>query len=309
MVEYIKDYLKYYENLKNEIDIHAEKLILSSQCELDTINLYRSKFLNKIQSITATILKNSKNQSNFNFNQEQIFCFFVPRTNFEIDLKIFHSNIFGFLIIANHFIDQIVIKFLKKDFNKEIGFKRQILLAGKDVIILNLFRNLIENRTNNSEGLIDLSDSNSNLLEKFVIKRNFIESFDKYDFEVVKKFINLNQLIHCDFEFNSLQEIQENLFSGLNGIKKFSLQLEEECSLKDKCFDGLNSLESIFLEGIFCTEISKEFFCGLTNLSHLEISYSNILNLGKTTFDELPNLNCLKFISNDFESISDSSIK
>lgn len=113
MVESEIFFIKYCDNLKNEIDIHAEKLILSTEKNLNLINNYRSKFLNKIQKIIDLAVEKINNQSRNFINENYKFIFFIPRTNFKIDLKIFQSNIFGFLILANQSIDENVIEFLK----------------------------------------------------------------------------------------------------------------------------------------------------------------------------------------------------
>lgn len=166
---------------------------------------------------------------------------------------------------------------------------------------------MIEKRSNNFEGLIDLTDSKTNLLEKFEIKRNFVENLNKNDFKKLTKLINSKELVDCDFEFNSLHEIVENQFYDLNGIKKLSLQIDEQCLFQDGCFNGLNSLESLFIEGIGNTTFSRRFFYGLSNLTHLEISYSSISILENKFFDEIPKLNDLKFYSNNLKTICNSA--
>lgn len=118
MIESENCFFKYYDILKNDIDIHAEKLILSTENNLNLINTYRSKFLNKIQKIINPIVEKTNYQSKNIFNQNYKFVFFIPRTNLEINLKIFQSNIFGFLIIVNQTIDENVIEFLKYSIQK-----------------------------------------------------------------------------------------------------------------------------------------------------------------------------------------------
>lgn len=109
MVDFKENFFEYYENLKNNIDIHAEELILRKQFEICSINIYRKKFLDKIQSIIDVSLDKSLNTT----GSELSFVYFIPRTNFLIDLKIFQSNIFGFLILVNQHIDLNVIQYLK----------------------------------------------------------------------------------------------------------------------------------------------------------------------------------------------------
>lgn len=180
------------------------------------------------------------------------------------------------------------------------------IIFGKDVIILNILRNLIENSSDNLDGIIDLSNTSTNKIENFQVKRNFVEVLDKNDFKVVKKFINSKKLIHCDFEFNSLQEIGEDTFLELNEIKKMTLQVDYLCLFKERCFNGLNSLETLFIEGMGNASFSTRFLFGLSNLICLEICYSSILKLEKENFDSLPNLNYLKLYSNDIKTIDNS---
>lgn len=151
-----------------------------------------------------------------------------------------------------------------------------------------------------------MSDTSYNIIENFQIKRNFVEVLEKKDFNIIKNVINCKKLINCDFEFNSLQQIGEDLFFELNEIKKLTLQVDYLCLFKDRCFNGLNCLELLSIEGMGNSSFSKRFLFGLSNLSYLEICYSSILKLEKDVFDFLPNLNCLILHSNDIKTIGNS---
>ena len=89
--------IKYFDNLKNEIDIECEKKLANSQLsnsEENDLNSMRTKFIHKIEEISAFDLRilDSCEPNNFLFDGK--FCFFLQNLNF------------GQLVITNQFIRQ-----------------------------------------------------------------------------------------------------------------------------------------------------------------------------------------------------------
>ncbi|CAF1122123.1 unnamed protein product, partial [Brachionus calyciflorus] len=181
--------VEYYNNLKNEIDIHCEEILaIRTSEEKDKYTLQRARFLDQINEIEKLNLENFErikcnkellNDENIESNLfNNKFCFHV--SNIKENNDKYETNLLGKLIITNIFISRDVLQSL--GVIPYIKRKRLSELNSKNLVLLNVINGLMETYWPGKDEIVDISCKETNRISKLNLYGEKIEKFEKDDF-------------------------------------------------------------------------------------------------------------------------------
>ncbi|CAF0778207.1 unnamed protein product [Brachionus calyciflorus] len=265
--------IKYYDDLKNEIDIKTEEKLISdniSNEEKEKLNRLRNQMINKIDEILHLNLKFlTSKEFDLETRREEYFqpkfCFLNDSTNFTL----------GQLVITN--------QYALRDWNYQFS----LLISGhkdlKDQII-----DALKNSNKDME-IVDLSIPENNILKKVYL--NFTKSKIDENFHILNSLINIDHIEKL--EINISDNLPKEFFAKFKSLKSLVIYLS--FNLESECFLGCN-IENLEINSHGRDiNISINSLNNLTKLKKLKISNIKIQNFRSKCLANLNQLNTIIF--------------
>ncbi|CAF0914801.1 unnamed protein product [Brachionus calyciflorus] len=322
------EFLEYYSNLANEIDIKSEKAIDSFKNDdtiVNKINSQREEIIIKVKEVEKTNLNNLNDSL-----LEGQSCFFIPsldsldsqtktddNSNFE-----FHSHI-GQLVVINFNLNKTIIKKLIRRHVPKIHNEDSNKFDTCDEFVrFKVFLKLIESKRD--ESLVDLTHSENNIIAELDLSDDYTD-LNENSLSFISTCLNVEFLEKLKIENYSVRVLPKNFFRPLKYLTKLKLSLRNLRHLPQGVFNGLKYLEILKLCDFTSTKIEPNIFKNLISLEKLvlyRVSLKNdglfrsLKNLKKLvikncrssyfelkSFNTLKNLEYLKFLKNSISQL------
>ena len=283
-----KEIIEYYENIKYDIDLRGQELLVLQKANNDLIVENYLNLINKIDTIC-------------DLNLNEINSFFQT-TNDENDILTKNEILFQSLSTYGIYFKHDQLKENAKNDLDKTGLGSLVIFKG----LLNddqseYLKCLIGNHK--SKNLINFDQDILYLSTVFGIIKQFNHNCIEVDKEMNMYLIK----DHLDLTINfpNCLSIENNTFKSmgqnLTGLK--STRFSQIFTLKSNCFYNLSNMKDLNLESVQLRQIDKDVFANLPNLESLNLSYNNLQFLESNTFNGLNNLKKLILRSAIKESI------
>ncbi|CAF1028935.1 unnamed protein product [Brachionus calyciflorus] len=295
------DIIKYYQDLINAIDTHAEKILaddLVLNDEKININNNRIFIISKINELEQINLKCLKFEP---------FCFFIEK-EFENDKKNRTIPMFGIrnglgkLIILKNQIEEDLIQKIKNFIFENESPDKYYYDSFKDYLKFHITLKLIDAQCSNL--IIDLSNPEFNIL-KIIKFFDYTKRFKRIRLKNLKclgSLINLKAVENLTTVISGMYPFPDylGLFQYLKNLEIYDSNWE---ILPSNGFSSLKLLENLTLYKTEIRLIEKDAFKGLKNLKRLIIRIGNTKTLENNMFNDLVNLQELSFDEFEITSI------
>lgn len=114
---------------------------------------------------------------------------------------------------------------------------------------------------------------------------------------------NIASATALDLDSNQLQQIQPQIFVGLQNLQKLYLSINQLQQLHPQAFVGLQNLQVLYLGFNYLQQIPPNSFVGLQNLKELSLSTNQLQQIQPNTFAGLQNLQKLYLSHNQLQQI------
>ncbi|CAF0785198.1 unnamed protein product [Brachionus calyciflorus] len=274
--------IKYYDDLKNKIDIKTEEKLINdniSNEEKEKLNRLRNQMINKIDEILHLNLKFlTSKEFDLETRPEE---YFQPKFCYLTD----YSNFTSVQLI-------IINQYTLRDWLHLFGLLLNGLVDLRDQIIDDLIF------SKRDQEIVDLSIPENNILKNVYFEFSKIKGVE--NFQILNSLINIDHIENLVIKIS--KRLPKEFFAKFKSLK--SLRINLLFHLESECFLGCN------IEDLEIYSHGRDFILNinslnnLTKLKKLEISNIKIQNFGSKCLSNLNQLNTIIFRECKIDNLS-----